>query len=714
MLRRAASGRLAEVLGPDLVSVDKLFRTIGINEFAKQHVQKFLAADTATYQRAINSYLAGINQYIEQGKTPLEFTIIGIPKTPFTKEDVYHAIGFMSLTFAEGFQADPVFQKIKMEFGDEYLKDLAINTTYTQEFIKNYNGTTASTNDNLISAVRTALDKLPVPLFQGSNGWVISAAKSATGFPILANDTHIAFAQPAVWYEAHVEYPGTSFYGHHLAGFPFAVLGNNRFCGWGITMFENDDVDFFLETRNPQDSTQVKFKDTWESLLVREEIIKVKGANDIILKVQHSRHGPIINGIVDNVEGQQPIALSWMLLKQENHALKASYDLLHANSFTKAQQAISLVTSPGLNYMYGDTDGNIAWWAAAQLPIRPAHTHSKLYLDGSSGNDEYLGYYDFNKNPQAINPPWGYVYSANNQPDTVAGVLYPGYYYPRSRAGRIDELLSQDKKFSVEDVQTMMLDATSRMHPAIAKMIAESLPNDENFSFVTTTLKAWDGNHESTSIAPSLYYTILSQMIALTLQDEIGSKALRSLISTSVLKNSLEGLLQNKNSPWWDNISTKDKKETREEIIKLAASKAIDLLKKNHGEDSSSWTWSKLHTLTHTHPLGIVKPLDKVFNVGPFAVGSGSEVINNLDFLYDTTAYFPVLSGPALRKITDFSNIENGVTISPTGQSGNIMSEFYDDQAEMFANGTFRKMLMNRKEIEETSSKKLVINPKRN
>lgn len=715
MLRRAAAGRLAEILGQDLLPVDKFFRTVELNHFAREHAAKFMSADTAEYQRAAHAYQRGINQYIKTGKTPVEFTIMGIPKTEFTPEDIYLAIGFMSFGFAEGFHADPVLEKIKTELGEKYLVPLAVQTPSDAVQIKNYNGTVkTNSGDKLIASIHQAIDKIPVPLWQGSNGWVVSPEKSASGYPILANDTHIGYSQPAVWYEVHLEYPGFSFYGHHIAGIPFGLLGNNRFCGFGLTMFENDDVDFFRETSNPENKNQVMFEGAWEDLKVRKEVIKVKGSADVVFEVTKSRHGPIINGIVENTaETDEPIALSWLLLQVENHALQAAWKLNHASTFEGAREAASLFSAPGLNVMYADTDKNIAWWAAAKLPVRPGHVVSKLFLNGASGRDEYTGFYDFSKNPQAVNPPWGFVYSANNQPEAVDGVLYPGYYYPKGRAGRIVELLSGDKKFSAEQLSLLQLDVTSPMHVEAAKEIASVLStlNNPVFDVLIKELNAWDGSHQAKLVAPAIYNNLLDQIIHGAMLDELGPTALASLLKTSVPKNSYRLFIASAANPWWDDVTTKDKTENREEIIEQAALKTIALLKKICGEKPELWTWGKIHTLTHAHALGAIKPLDKFFNVGPFVVDGGSEVINNLHYKFENAGYFNVDGGPALRKVTDFGDIENGVTISPTGQSGNLMSPHYSDQAEMFATGKTRKMMMNRNEIQSKSTNQIVLKP---
>lgn len=713
MLRRAAAGRLSEVLGPDLLKVDKLFRTLGINEFAKQHAQHYLSDNSADFQRAALAYQKGVNEYIRTGKTPLEFTIIGIPKTEFTPQDIYLAVGYMSFGFAEGLRADPVLQKIKTELGDDYLKDLAIQTPVDAVRLKSFQGPAKTLKtDSLITAIDEALSLLPTPLWQGSNGWVISGDRTASGLPILANDTHIGYSQPAVWYEAHIEYPGFKFYGHHLAGIPFALLGNNEFSGWGLTMFENDDTDFFQETVNPENPNQVKFKDQWEEIRTRKEIIKVKGQPDVELNVRSTRHGNIINGILGEMkESDAPVSLWWILTQQPNEALQASYQLNHVSNFEEAKKAASLFSAPGLNVMYGDKAGNIAWWAVAKLPIRPAHVQSKFFLDGASGNDEYQGFYDFSKNPQSINPPNGFVYSSNNQPDTVNGILYPGYYYPKARAGRIVELLSEQKKWTVDEVKKMDVDVISITHPDEAKVIANVLQQskNENLKDIIQTLQAWNGDHLQTDIGPSVFYNMLSQIMFLSMSDELGDDAFKSILATSVVKNSYLQFLENENSPWWDDVKTNDVKETRQQIFEKAAENTLALLTKTSGATADQWTWNKIHTITHAHPLSKVKPLDKIFNVGPFAVDGGSEVINNLSFALDTTGYYPVTSGPALRKITDFGDIENGITVSPTGQSGNVMSSHYSDQAELFATGKFRKMLMSKEEIKaEAKTLKLI------
>ncbi|MEO6167434.1 MAG: penicillin acylase family protein, partial [Chitinophagales bacterium] len=245
LLRRVGSGRLSEIFGKEMIEVDRLFRTLGTEDAAKKSAAAFLSSDTAAYQKNALAYLAGINQYIEKGKTPVEFQLLGIEKQKFTPEDIYRIVGYMSFNFAEALRSDPIFQKIKDQLGTAYLKDIAKEYQSGSFKIPIHEQDTAITN--ISKAITIIFNQLPVAPWIGSNGWVLASSRSASGKVLFANDTHIGYSQPSVWYEAHLEAPRYSFYGNFLAGVPFAVIGHSKFASWGLTMFENDDMDIFRE-----------------------------------------------------------------------------------------------------------------------------------------------------------------------------------------------------------------------------------------------------------------------------------------------------------------------------------------------------------------------------------------------------------------------------------------------------------------------------------
>ena len=709
LLRRIAKGRIAEVFGPDFIKTDKFFLSLGIDEQSAKTVANLDSNDEMAMLS--QAYLDGINEFIEQGPTPIEFYLTGLDKEPFTLEDVYNAVGYMAFSFAQAQKTDPLLSSMRAKLREEYLKDLAITSDTSTVWIKNYKGIPADTlGTDITASVLSALEELPVPLFEGSNSWVVAPQKTKNGKVILANDPHIGFAQPSVWYEAHVNTPTYEKYGYHLAGVPFPLLGHDRNLAYGLTMFENDDLDFYYEEVNPEDSTQYKTVDGWKAFEYVSKTIKVKDGDDVSFTFKRTQHGPVVNNIADQISGERPVAMSWIYTKPKNEVLHALYGLSHANDLEEFESALPKIHAPGLNVMYGDAEGNVAWWATAQLYQMPDSLSTKFILDGASGKDEPVRYLDFSENPSAVNPPWNYVYSANNQPDSIAGMLYPGYYLPENRAKRIVQLLEPKSDWDKESISEMILDVTSPVNTGLVseliKLFDVSHLTNEQLVLVDS-LKNWDGKYILSSTSPTLYHRCVYFMVKNTMEDEMGPEMFKQFLSTHLFKRQIAWGAKMDKGKWWDNVNTKDVVETREDIVMKSFADAWASLVKDLGPDPSQWTWDKVHTLEHQHPFGKVAWLRKYFNVGPFPVEGTREVINNLSFPYDSTGYYKVSSGPSTRRIIDFSDIENSISILPTGQSGNPFSKHYKDQAEMYVNGKFRKMMMNKDEIQQTADSKL-------
>ncbi len=734
MIKRLASGRLAEVLGDDFLDTDKFFRTLGLHEQAERSKEKYFNETKTPYQKAALAYLTGVNRFVQFGSTPLEFHVMGIPKSAFQPEDVYLITGYMAFGFANGFKIDPILEDIRQRLGTDYLNSLKIHPDSGSLLVSDSVSPIAplSQNDSsslqaLIADISTALDHIPTPLWEGSNGWVIGKDKSESGQVLLANDTHMDFGQPAIWYEAHLHYPGQNFYGNFIAGFPFAVLGHNEHSGWGLTIFANDDVDFFREKLNPGNADEVMYRGQWEPLEQRKEIFSIKGAPDQTMTVKSSRHGPLMHTAMEALksEAQEAISVSWTFLKQPSRLLEVTYQLSHSQTMASTKAAASKINAPGLNILYGDKKGDIAWWAAAQLIRRPAHVDSKFFLNGHSGEDEYLGYYDFSRNPHSENPEEGYIFSANNPPQSTGGPVYPGYYRPEDRARRILDFLEGNRQWSLEAMKTITLDVTSPSSAAMAHtMVAairehmrkqeateEGFEKGENLMTGLDLLEQWEGKQEMEDIAPSLYYNLLSWAVKYCVSDELGDRAMKNFPQSSLFQRSWPQLLQSDTAVWWDDLRTK-RKERRGEVLLKAYKKALLTLSSRLGQDMEDWQWQKIHQLTHHHPLGKVGLLRPWFDVGPFPVPGGREVLNNMKFDVDTTSDFSVSGGAAVRRLIDFNDVTHTQSIIPTGQSGNVMSPHYDDQALLFAQGEFRTLWMEEKEVLSRRKGMLLLKPK--
>ncbi|WP_310560270.1 penicillin acylase family protein [Flavobacterium sp.] len=715
LMRRIAPGRLSEMFGSKVLKTDTFFAGLGINENSEKAIAK-LDKNSQAYQLTL-AYIEGINQYLEEGKTPIEFQILGIKKEIFTIKDVYNIFGYMSFSFAMAQKTDPLLTDIRDRLGADYLKDFGLDGSLGTTQIKNFDGKSVEYAE-ISKSVTDLLEKSQVPAFIGSNSWVIAPNKTKNGKVIFANDPHIAFSQPCTWYEAHIVVPDYEIYGYYLAGTPFPLLAHNHKYAYGLTMFENDDVDFFQEEESRSVGTnnknQYKTATGFQDYKIRKEIIKVKDSADVVVEVRETQHGPVMNDLLVGIQGDKPIAMYWIFSQQTNQMLEAVYLLSHSKNLVDFRKGVSLIAAPGLNIMYGDAKGNIAWNTSGKLYRLDKSVNPNFILSGTNGIDDKKEFLDFSKNPHAINPSWNYIYSANNQPEAVDGYLYPGYYLPQDRAKRISGLLEPKNNWTKEDAGQMINDNSSSITPSIAKNLItaldlKSLSNNEKQS--VEILKKWNGSNNLKDVAPTIYQKWIYRYLKNTFQDELGEADFKMLLTTHIVKQIIEPQSKNENSVWWDEVTTKNKKETRAEILNKSFHEGIAALENQLGKEVNSWTWDRVHTLEHQHPLGQVAALRGIFNVGPFNVPGSTEVINNLFFDFTDNGEYIVKGGPSTRRVIDFSDIENSMSILPTGQSGNPFSKYYNDQAEMYNTGKFRKMKLNKEEIISTSTK-LIFLPK--
>jgi len=637
--------------------------------------------------------------------------LVGLEQNHFTIKDIYNTIGYMAFSFAMAQKTDPMLSAIKEKLGIEYLKELNVDINPKTTLIKNSKEDVESFT-TMMSSVDKILNNAPIPPFIGSNSWVVSGEKSANGKVIFANDPHIGFSQPAVWFEAHIVTPEYEMYGYHLAGVPFPLLGHNRDYAYGLTMFENDDVDFYKEVVHATDPNKYKTPSGYENFTTSIKTIKVKDSEDVVFEVKNTRHGPIVNDVFGTISGKNPIAMYWIYTQVENKIGDAIFKLSRANSLEDFKEGASLLHAPGLNIMYGDAKGNIAWYASAKLYKYKPHVNRKFILDGASGEDDIVEFLDFSENPMAENPSWNYVYSANNQPDSIAGMLYPGYYITEDRAKRIIELLEPKNNWNRAAMGTMINDVTSSVSSSIIKEFTANMDFNsfsKNEQRAIDVLQLWDGTNTVDAVAPTIYNMWIYKYLKNTFEDELGEELFNKFNKTHLAKRVIAAQMYKDESIWWDDVNTSDKKETKKEILTKSLIETVATLEKQLGVAMKNWTWGSVHTLEHNHPLGTVESLRKYFNVGPFPMKGAREVIDNRGYQLNNEGIYTIKAGPSTRRIIDFSDVENSISILPTGQSGNPFSKHYRDQAEMFNKGKFRKMKMNKEEIIKVSTKLIFI-----
>jgi penicillin amidase len=740
VFRRLSQGKLAEIAGPLAVPVDAIIRSFRL----RQHAEEFLADEAGQYpevRRVADAFVAGINHCLDTEPLPFEFTVLGIRPRPFTPVDSLTVAAIMPITFADGLRGDAIFSLLEekhpnldiaslfpgysreapvtvMESLDEATAYAAAHwSTPPAPAVPGAAAESVAVLNTLVSHLQTVSDLLGPQL--GSNSWVLGPTRTKSGKPILANDPHIGFTNPSVWYEAHIRYGEHDLYGHYLALIPYPLLGHNRNYAWALTMFANDDVDLYRETFHPDDPGKVMYKGEWVDVKTETETIRVRFGKDRQCAVRSTPHGPVITDLLRLLEGYEgaDVALSWVWQHVPYTDIAGFYRMAHAQDCDDFAAGVALITSPGLNISYADREGNIAWWAAGKVPIRPKHVNSKRLLDGASGQDEILGYIPFDQNPQLRNPERGYIVTANNL-STVKPVgpidLLEGYWQPGDRAGRIEQLLDVNNAWTLDTLRAVQFDDTAYAASGIVPVVLDAVtrareslsPREQQ---ALDAFARWDYRHSIDSVGASIYQVFCDALMRQALLDEMGDKCFRGYCTLADHWNFFKYFIKTPESPFWDNLAT-PVRETRDDIIVGSFRETAAVLGKRCGDDVSRWTWGSIHTMEFKHPFGYLPLLGRIFNVGPFPASGGAQVINNM--LYMSGGYdFDVLGGPSTRRLIDFADPEHSLTVLPTGNSGNFMSSHYSDQAPLFMKGEYREPRLTTEQIAAHQQHELNFSP---
>ncbi|UVM67123.1 penicillin acylase family protein [Pseudomonas sp. B21-009] len=694
IIRRLARGELAEILGSKLVATDTLFRSLRIREQAELYVER--QDKTSPAWLALQAYLEGVNAWQDSHPKPMEFDVLGISPRPFTAQDTISIAGYMAYSFAAAFRTEPALTYIRDQLGADYLKifDLDWNPQGALASTPALAASDWQSLQQLAQLSQQALGDAGIPQYEGSNAWAIAGSRTRSGKPLLAGDPHISFAVPSVWYEAELSAPGFNLYGYHQALNPFASLGHNRDFGWSLTMFQNDDVDLIAEQVNPDNPEQVKINGQWQTLSQTHEQIAVKNEAPVDITLRRSPHGPIVNTVLGDMAGPTPIAVWWAFLETENPILDGFYQVNRADTLDKMRAAAAKIQAPGLNLIWANARGDIGWWAAAQLPIRPAGVNPGFILDGSTAQADKLGFYPFSANPQAQNPASGYIVSANFQ--LPANIPVPGYYNLADRGQRLNQHLADPQiKWDQQNSQALQLDTATDYGPrTLAPLLAvlrEVAEGDQEKELVEQ-LAAWNGDYPVDSVSATLFNQFLYELAYTALHDELGDTWFQTLISTRAIDAALPRLAADASSPWWGKQGSSEQGD-RTAAVRQAWGNTLAHLRETFGNDPAGWQWGKAHTLTHNHPLGLQKPLNLLFNVGPFAAPGSHEVPNNLSAKIGP-APWPVTYGPSTRRLIDFADAGQALTINPVGQSGVLFDRHYGDQAKDYIEGRYHKAQM--------------------
>jgi len=692
MNRRLGSGTLAEVLGAAALDADRFMRTLGLRRVAAENLRRY----DAETRRHLDAYAAGVNAFIAGTRVlPPEFWLLGVLPQPWSALDSIVWTKVMALDLGNNWRSELLRMRLSQ----------SLSLARIQEFLAPYPGDSAPKIPDL-KALYSGIEKKLAPdrVFShldpdaapGSNSWVVTGARSASGKPLLANDPHLGLTAPPVWYFAHLHAPGVDAIGGTLPGVPGIIVGRNQRIAWGLTNTGADVQDLYLEK---QDGDFAR----------REELIKVKGAPDERLTVRLSRHGPVISDVSRSAVEAAPrgyaLALAWTALAEDDLTMQAGLKLSQTRDWPAFLAVARDLHSPPQSVSYADVDGNIGFIAAGRVPLRkPANDLRGLApAPGWDQRYDWTGYVPFEALPRAFNPPAGSVVLANHK------IVPPRYrhhityeWQPPFRARRIEDLLSKSEKHDLSTFKRMQADTVSLAVRELLPRFAAANPDHE----VVKKLAAWDANMAADRAEPLIMAAWWREFARALYADELGDAfgpnwAARAVFTGNVLSAQRH---------WCDNVRT-PQAESCERLLIDSLETALEDLKARYGSD---WKWGQVHVARHRHRPFTRQPwLARLFDISVPSAGDAYTVnAGAMDFHSDAEP-FANRHAPSLRQIVDLADLQASVFIHSAGQSGHPLSAHYRDFAPAWARGEYVPMVTERARLEAGGVQRLVLVPRK-
>lgn len=639
ILRRVASGALSEVVGRAGLEPDLEARRLRVRRLAEGYADGLSAEDRAhfaAYARGVNHFLA-----THRDRLPLEFTVLRYDPRPWSIADSI-CIGLHMVRDLTSSWRDEVAKASMLATGDKNLVDR-------------------------LFPVRTGQEAAP-----GSNAWVVSGKRSATGKPILANDPHLMRNFPSTWYMIHLEAPGLNVEGVSLPGLPGVIIGHNERIAWGITNLGFDVQDLYLEQMDVNSGRYV-FRGALEQARPERELILVKGERAVEFNNWVTRHGPIWR-----TEGGRAFALKWVAPESG----KFEFPFLQLNmarNWEEFRGALRRLWAPASNLVYADVNGNIGYQAAGLLPIRRTY-NGDVPTNGFTGESEWEGFIPFDDLPTAYNPTGGVIVSANQNPFpadykySVSGVFAPHY-----REQQIRSLLSKSTALKPDDMLTIQKDVYSPFEHFLARQMAavfdRSQTRNESLRPAVDILRKWNGQMDKDQPAPFLA-TLLYQQ----LRREIGDRASTGkgeLWDTVMAAPAIERILRDRPPEW---------SRDYDQLLLRSLTDATEEGKRIQGRDPNRWRYGDYMEISVKHPvLGQSKWVNYIPTLGKyFRINIGTVRLSGSSFSVKQTTR---RVGPSMRFVADTSNWDQSVMNISLGQSGQVLSSHYSDQWEHHYNG---------------------------
>lgn len=749
LYRRVADGRLSEVLGETTLPLDKRFLTLGLRAAAEVEWQRMGPAARV----ALSRYAEGVNSVIAADvgrRRPLELQILRVAPARWTPVDSLVVGRLLAWRLAENHQAELVRAALGARFGTAEAQRLAgrypadAPTIVGPASLAGLASHAASADGRGVNPGRIAVgqgvsslrtDTYPSGLSWleagarrgNSNNWVVAGRRTSTGRAILANDPHLPIEFPSVWYELHVVAAGLDAIGVSMPGSPFVIIGHNARIAWGLTNSGADVQDLYLE-RIDVPRRRYLWRGDWAPAIVARADIPVRGrSRPEPFEIWRTRHGPIFAGVgldwdappswlspsSERAGEHRAYALRWEALDGD---IAGAFEALNrANDWASFISAVERFDLPSQNFVYADTEGNIGYALSGALPLRSSGDGTRP-ADGWAGESEWLGRTAPSMLPRTFNPESGYVTSANNEVDRSWPGLITRDWAAPFRAMRLNGRLSQPEPLDLDRAALLQTDvrslAADRVLAGVADALAEAKRRQADRAVIDLLerLTAWDRMVDGRPVV-SMYEALEHAMWRRTFFDELGEPLFNRFYEWAGAERQagLYAVIDEPRSRWFDDIATIDRRETRDDVLLLAAQDAVERLRERYGAEDD-WAWSRVHVARFDHALGgVALPLGWLFNRGPVQmVGDGTTVLRAS---YNRMRPFETYELPSWRQILDVGNWDEARVVLPAGQSGHPLSPHYFDQNALWREGRYRTQPYTRGAVDRMRAHRLVLTP---
>ena len=707
--KRTVQGRLSEIFGKSTVNTDIWFRTLGLY----QSGAKSWDVLSAEAQSSLTAYTAGINAWLDSAETyPAEFTLLGIEPEPWHVNDSLAYIKLFALNLSGDFR-----QEIRRMLAAQLLDEAQLATVFGS-YPDDAPTTVAQVSPRLrqgLTGLLTLQQSLENQLkiggrFVGSNAWVVAGQHTQNGQTLLANDPHLGLQIPSLWYAASLRGDKLDSAGMTLVGLPLVVFGRNQHISWGGTSMMLDNQDLYFERVNENDPTLYFSEGQWTAFEVRSETLTVradfpsalrKTLAPLDIKVRSTRHGPVISDIFEVFE--HPVSLRWTALTDKDTTYEAFFKLNYAANWSAFNDALSLQVAPGLNMLYADRQGNIGYLGAGHIPVRSKGSGA-LPMPGWDEQFQWQGVVPSGEMPQSFNPASGFIVNANNK---VVDDDYPYFisrgWAPPARAARISERLSAKIQHSElmtgEDMADIQGDTVDLSAKVLLPLLRGVTGDNQRQQQAIELLSQWDGDMQRDSKAAALFSLWTPLLRKAVFSDELtrewgrfDEQGFIDAISGNVSNENLLAVLGATHSPWCDDVLTATVEDCTL-MLTRSLDRALKRLDKLQGNDVDDWQWGEVnHTAYNHQPFSQFKLLDGIFE-RKISNGGSANTVNVSVSSYSGSEGYLQTFGAGFRQIIGLTDSETRhLLMNSTGQSGNVLSDHYDDMVVPFRDIEFVSM----------------------